>query len=113
MKPMTFLRVRFSFWDGIFCSSHWNFSPHQELPVILDVHQQVKIIRVGKSDGCLHNYQLGPRAFNSYDLLALPLPRPVVLKWRWFCASEDSWQCLETLLDATLGVGGVLLAYNG
>ena len=58
------------------------FSPHQELPVILDVHKQVKIIRVGKSYGCLHNSQLAPRAFNSFDPLALPLPRPMVLNWK-------------------------------
>lgn len=114
MNLMTFLRVRFSFWDDIFCSSHWSdhregkFSPHQELPVILDVHQQVKIIRVGKSYGCLYNSQLAPRAFNSYDPLALPLPRPMVLNWEWFCAPVDIWQCLETFL-----VGSVLLASSG
>lgn len=38
MKPKTFLRVRFSSRDGIFCSSHWDSSLHPELPVILDVH---------------------------------------------------------------------------
>lgn len=57
------------------------FSPHQELPVILHVHQQVKIIRVGKSYGCLCNSKLAPRAFNSFDPLALPLSRPLILSW--------------------------------